>query len=81
MQAEDNFRQSAVSEESGPRTEVETQLSVGAQSVTSSVDCVVTEKTDMRNFLFAHIITTEFVIMYMKDTWFCYSLYGCNASQ
>ncbi|NXH54393.1 F169A protein, partial [Rhabdornis inornatus] len=40
LQAEDNFRQSAVSEASGPRTEVETQLSVGAQSVTSFVDCV-----------------------------------------
>ncbi|NWS90109.1 F169A protein, partial [Toxostoma redivivum] len=35
LQAEDNFHQSAVSEASGPRTEVETQLSVGAQSVTS----------------------------------------------
>ncbi|NXD91847.1 F169A protein, partial [Chaetorhynchus papuensis] len=35
LQAEDNFCQSAVSEASGPRTEVETQLSVGTQSVTS----------------------------------------------
>ncbi|NXY64796.1 F169A protein, partial [Callaeas wilsoni] len=31
LQAEDNFCQSAVSEASGPRTEVETQLSVGTQ--------------------------------------------------
>ncbi|NXE61244.1 F169A protein, partial [Calcarius ornatus] len=38
LQAEDNFCQSAVSavsEAGGPRTEVETQLSVGTQSVTS----------------------------------------------
>ncbi|NXB03693.1 F169A protein, partial [Cnemophilus loriae] len=35
LQAEDNFCQSAVSEASGPRTEVETQLSVGTQSLTS----------------------------------------------
>ncbi|NWY69120.1 F169A protein, partial [Erithacus rubecula] len=38
LQTEDNFCQSAVSEASGPRTEVETQLSVGAQSLTSFVD-------------------------------------------
>ncbi|NXM81940.1 F169A protein, partial [Oenanthe oenanthe] len=38
LQAEDNFCQSEVSEASGPRTEVETQLSVGAESVTSFVD-------------------------------------------
>ncbi|NWH33273.1 F169A protein, partial [Chloropsis hardwickii] len=35
FQAEDNFCQSAGSEASGPRTEVETQLSVGTQSVSS----------------------------------------------
>ncbi|NWT89994.1 F169A protein, partial [Lanius ludovicianus] len=35
LQAGDNFCQSAVSEASGTRTEVETQLSVGTQSVTS----------------------------------------------
>lgn len=45
MQAEDNFCQSAASEASGPRTEVETQLSVGTQSVTSFFDCIVIEKT------------------------------------
>ncbi|NXR40957.1 F169A protein, partial [Zosterops hypoxanthus] len=38
LQAEDNFCQSAASEASGPRTEVETQLSVGTQSVTSFFD-------------------------------------------
>ncbi|NXB73211.1 F169A protein, partial [Donacobius atricapilla] len=38
LQAEDNFCQSAVSEASGPRTEVETQLSVGTRSVTSFFD-------------------------------------------
>ncbi|NXD05620.1 F169A protein, partial [Certhia familiaris] len=38
LQAEDNFCQSAVSEASGPRTEAETQLSVGTQSVTSFFD-------------------------------------------
>ncbi|NXO32914.1 F169A protein, partial [Cisticola juncidis] len=38
LQAEDNFCQSEVSEASGPRTEVETQLSVGTQSVTSFFD-------------------------------------------
>ncbi|NWT57988.1 F169A protein, partial [Erythrocercus mccallii] len=38
LQAEDNFCQSAVPEASGPRTEVETQLSVGTQSVTSFLD-------------------------------------------
>ncbi|NXC88593.1 F169A protein, partial [Cercotrichas coryphoeus] len=40
LQAEDNFCQSAVPEASGPRTEIETQLSVGAQSVTSFVNCL-----------------------------------------
>lgn len=50
MQAEDSFCQSAVSEASGPRTEVETQLSVGTQSVTSSFDGIVTEKPVMRNY-------------------------------
>ncbi|NXH42346.1 F169A protein, partial [Dicaeum eximium] len=35
LQAEDNFCQSAASQASGPRTEVETQLSVGTQSVTT----------------------------------------------
>ncbi|NXY33234.1 F169A protein, partial [Pomatorhinus ruficollis] len=38
LQAEDNFCQSAASEASGPRTEVETQLSVGTQSLTSFLD-------------------------------------------
>ncbi|NXH27262.1 F169A protein, partial [Myiagra hebetior] len=38
LQAEDNFCQSAVSETSGPRTDVETQLSVGTQSFTSCFD-------------------------------------------
>ncbi|NXM55306.1 F169A protein, partial [Illadopsis cleaveri] len=38
LQAEDNFCQSAASEASGPRTEVETQLSVGTQSITSFFD-------------------------------------------
>ncbi|XP_032941660.1 soluble lamin-associated protein of 75 kDa isoform X2 [Catharus ustulatus] len=38
LQAEDNFHQSAVSEESGPRTEVETQLSVDSQKGKESTD-------------------------------------------
>ncbi|NWU43627.1 F169A protein, partial [Hylia prasina] len=38
LQAEDNFCQSAAPEASGPRTEVETQLSVGTQSFTSFFD-------------------------------------------
>ncbi|KAF4803015.1 family with sequence similarity 169 member A [Turdus rufiventris] len=38
LQAEDNFRQSAVSEESGPRTEVETQLSADSQKGKESTD-------------------------------------------
>ncbi|NWW23232.1 F169A protein, partial [Falcunculus frontatus] len=38
LQAEDNFSQSAVSEASGPRTEVEAHLSVGTQSITSFFD-------------------------------------------
>ncbi|NXK63419.1 F169A protein, partial [Sylvietta virens] len=38
LQSEDNFCQSAASEASGPRTEVETQLSVGTQSVTAFFD-------------------------------------------
>ncbi|NWW08661.1 F169A protein, partial [Oreocharis arfaki] len=50
LQAEDNFCQSAVSEASGPRTEVETQLSVGTQSVTSFFDCILTEKQAIRNY-------------------------------
>ncbi|NXY08352.1 F169A protein, partial [Pteruthius melanotis] len=38
LQGDDNFCQSAVSEASGPRTEEETQLSVGTQSVTFFFD-------------------------------------------
>ncbi|NWX59611.1 F169A protein, partial [Promerops cafer] len=55
LQAEDNFCQSAVSEASGPRTEVETQLSVGTQSVTSFFDCIVTEKTVMTNYFYPNV--------------------------
>ncbi|KFW06627.1 Soluble lamin-associated protein of 75 kDa [Fulmarus glacialis] len=44
FQAEDHFRQSAaVSEASGQKTELETQLSVGTQTVTSFFDCFVTK--------------------------------------
>ncbi|NXT35164.1 F169A protein, partial [Pelecanoides urinatrix] len=45
FQAEDHFRQSAaVSEASGQKTELETQLSVGTQTVTSFFDCFVTKR-------------------------------------
>ncbi|NXR60459.1 F169A protein, partial [Rhadina sibilatrix] len=39
LQAEDNFCQSAVSEASGPRTEAETQLSVGTQNKSTTMKC------------------------------------------
>ncbi|NXB45938.1 F169A protein, partial [Leucopsar rothschildi] len=39
LQAEDNFHQSAVSEASGPGTEVETQRNVGAQKNSTTMKC------------------------------------------
>ncbi|NXY12723.1 F169A protein, partial [Atrichornis clamosus] len=54
LQTEDNFCRSAVSEASGSRTEVETQLSVATQSVTP-FDCIVIEKQIMRNYFYPNI--------------------------